>query len=189
MDLRRLIAVARAWLPLMVAATLLAGATAFVVSSLQQKVYEGKATLIVGQSLSAANPDYTKLLVAQGLSKTYASIAKTRPILEGVIQKLGLAVSADALSDRIEVDTRQDTSFLVISAKDTDPARAAAIANELGDQLIAASPAIHPIMQNTTARIGARSAAVINEKSERSDDIEGIGWAMPKSSPHSVYHK
>ena len=70
------------------------GAAAFGVSSLQQKVYEAKATLIVGQALSAANPDYTQLLVAQNLSATYAHVAKTRPILESVIKELGLEMHA-----------------------------------------------------------------------------------------------
>lgn len=150
MDLRRLIAVFRAWLPLMVAATALAGASAFAVSSLQHKIYEGKTTLIVGQSLSAANPDYTQLLVAQGLSGTYAAIAKTRPILDGAIKKLGLQVAPDDLSGRVQVEAPRDTSFLIISARDTDPALAAAIANEVGAQLIAASPAIQGVDQSDT---------------------------------------
>jgi non-specific protein-tyrosine kinase len=144
-DLRRLITIVRAWLPLMVVATVLAGAAAFVVSSLQPKVYEGRAQLIVGQSLSAANPDYTQLLVAEGLSETYAAVAKTRPILEGVIEELGLRDTPEALATRVSVNAVQNTSFLVISARDTDPVRAAAIANEIGDRLIAASPAIQGV--------------------------------------------
>lgn len=142
MDLRRLITVIRAWLPLIVVTTVLAGGTAFVVSSLQPKVYEAKATLIVGQSLSASNPDFSQLQVARGLTETYAAIAKTRPILERLIEELGLADSPGQLSERVRVEAPRDTSFLIINAQDTDPARAAAIANGLGDQLIAASPAI-----------------------------------------------
>lgn len=142
MDLRRLIVVVRAWLPLIVVTTVLAGGAAFVVSSLQQKVYEAKATMIVGQSLSSSNPDFTQLLVAQGLSETYAAIAKTSPILERVIEELGLEDSPGELSERVRVEAPRNTSFLIISARDTDPDRAAAIANGLGDQLIAASPAI-----------------------------------------------
>ena len=138
----------RAWLPLMILAPVLAGATAFLVSSIQPKVYEGQTTLIVGQSLSAANPDYTQLLVAQGLSETYASIAETRPILEGVIEELGLEETPGTLAGRIDVTTRPDTSFLVIKARDTDPALAAAIANQVGAQLIAASPAIQGLEQS-----------------------------------------
>ena len=98
MDLRRLITIVRAWLPLIVVTTVLAGGAAFVVSSLQEKVYEAKATLIVGQSLSSSNPDFSQLLVSQGLSETYAAVAKTRPILERVIEDLGLAFEHDVVS-------------------------------------------------------------------------------------------
>lgn len=148
MDLRRLLSVFRAWLPLIAAATLLAGATAFVVSSLQQKVYEAKATLIVGQSLSAANPDFNQLLVAEGLSSTYASIAETRPILEKVIEKLGLEDAPSELAARVRVDVPGGSTLLTMSAQDVDPAMAAAIANELADQLIAASPAIQGVAES-----------------------------------------
>ena len=65
MDLRRLIPLLRRWLPLMLVAAALTGGAGYVVSNLQAKTYESKATLIVGQSLSAVNPDYTDLLVSR----------------------------------------------------------------------------------------------------------------------------
>ncbi len=142
MNLRRQIAIARAWFPLFVASILLAAGAAFAFSSLQQKVYEARATLIVGQSLSAVNPDYSQLLVSQRLSTTYAAVATKRPILEAVIQQLGLGVTSDDLWKRVRADAPVDSTLLTISAQDADPARAATIANALADQLIAASPAI-----------------------------------------------
>ena len=142
MDLRRLMVMARTWLPLMVVAAVMAGAAAFVVSNLQQKVYEAKATLIVGQALSAANPDYTQLLVAQNLSATYATIAKTRPVLESVIKALDLDETPSELATRLEVNAPRDSALLTIAVQDTVPARAAAIANALAEQLVAVSPTI-----------------------------------------------
>ncbi len=142
MDLHRLIAMARSWLPLMLVAAVMAGAAAFVVSNLQQKVYEAKATLIVGQALSAANPDYTQLLVAQNLASTYATIAKTRPVLETVIKDLGLETTPGELVTRVQVESPRDTALLTIAVQDTVPADAAAIANALAEQLIAVSPTI-----------------------------------------------
>jgi polysaccharide biosynthesis transport protein len=141
-ELRRQLAIIRAWLPLVVAGALLAAGAAFVVSSMQTKVYEAKATLIVGQSLSAVNPDYNQLLASQRLSTTYAIVATTRPILDSVIKELGLTTSAQDLRSRIVADTPQSNSLLTITARDADPDQAAAIANALADQLIAASPAI-----------------------------------------------
>ena len=142
MELRRQIAIIRAWFPLLVVSILLAAGAAFVVSSLLPKVYEAKATLIVGQSLSTVSPDYNQLLVSQRLSTTYASVATKRPNLEAVITKLGLDETADQVARSVRADASLESSLLTITAQDPDPNRAAAIANALADQLIAASPAI-----------------------------------------------
>jgi polysaccharide biosynthesis transport protein len=141
-DLRRQLAIVRAWLPLLVACVLLAAGATFLVSSQLPKSYESTATLIVGQSLSAASPDYNQLLVSQRLSTTYASIATKRPILDSVIKQLGLELSSDELSTRVSANAPLDSTLLTITAQDADPSRAAAIANALAEQLIAASPAI-----------------------------------------------
>ena len=141
-DLRRLIGLARTWFPLAIVAAVLAGAAGFVASSFQEKVYEAKATLIVGQALSAANPDYSQLLVAQNLAATYATMAGTGPVLESVIKDLALDVSPGDLASRLHVDAPRDTTLLYVTARDSDPARAAAIANAMAEQLIAVSPTI-----------------------------------------------
>jgi capsular polysaccharide biosynthesis protein len=94
-DLRRQIAIVRAWLPLLVASVVLSATAAFAVSSVLPKAYEAKSTLIVGQLLSAVNPDYSQVLVSQRLSTTYAAVATKGPTLDSVIQRLGLSVSSD----------------------------------------------------------------------------------------------
>jgi len=142
MDLRRQIATLRRWLPLLVVSVVLAGGAAFIVSGQLAKTYEARATLIVGQALSAANPDYTQLLVSQRLSTTYATVATKRPILENVVKELGLDATADDLASRVRADAPPDSTLLTITAQDQDPDRAAAIANALAAQLVAASPAI-----------------------------------------------
>ena len=142
MDLRRQIAIVRVWFPVLAASVLVAAAAAYFVSIQLPKAYEAKATLVVGQSLSAVNPDYNQLLVSQQLSTTYARVATTRPILENVIKQLGLADTSDDLAQRVRADAPLDSALLTITVQDADPSRAAAIANALVDQLIAASPAI-----------------------------------------------
>ncbi len=174
MDLRRLIAVFRSWLPLIAAATVLAAATAFIVSSLQPKTFESRATLLVGQSLSATNPDVNQLQVASSLSGTYAAIAETRPILENVIEALGLEDAPKDLSDRIKIDVPRDSSLLIISAQDRDPDIAAAIANELGDQLIAASPAIRGREAELQASIDRQLAATQDLIESTQDGIQAL---------------
>ena len=50
MELRHQIGILRAWSWLLIASLLLAAGAAYLVSSSLPKVYEGKVTLIVGQS-------------------------------------------------------------------------------------------------------------------------------------------
>ena len=155
MDLRRLLAIARTWYPLLVASVVLAAGAAFVVSSLLPKTYEAKATLIVGQSLTAVNPDYNQLLVSQQLTATYAAVATMRPNLEAVIEQLGLDMTADELLRRVQVQGASGSTLVTISAQDTEPARAASIANALAHQLIAASPAIQGRQPDVESAIDA----------------------------------
>jgi len=176
-DLRRQIAIVRARFPLLVACVLLAAGAAFVFSSFQQKLYEAKATLIVGQSLSSVNPSTDQLLASQRLSTTYASVVTTRPILDNVITKLGLDVTADQLRGRVVADTPQSNTLLTITVRDTDPTRAAAIANALADQLIAASPAIQGRQAEFKASIDADLKATqdqINSTQAQVETLNGL---------------
>jgi capsular polysaccharide biosynthesis protein len=141
-DLRRLFAIARRSFPFVAACVLIAGGAAFLFSNTLPKVYEANTTLIVGQSLSTVSPDYNQLLVSQRLSTTYASLAKTRPNLQAVITKLGLGETTDELGGSVHADTSLDSTLLTISAQDPDPARAAAIANAIAEQLVTASPTV-----------------------------------------------
>ena len=123
-------------------AVVLAAASAFIFSSAQQRVYESKATLIVGQALQALNPDINQVIVSQQLSATYATVATKRPALEAVIGELDLTSTPEELARHVGAEAPTDSTLVVITADDTDPVRAAAIANALAEQLIESSPGI-----------------------------------------------
>lgn len=151
LDLRRQIGVVRSWFWLFVAGVLLAGGTAFLVSVNLPRVYEAKATLIVGQSLSAVNPDYNQLLASQRLSQTYADVATTRPILERVDATLNLGLTTDDLLAKVRADAPRDSTLLVITASDSNPETAAKIANAIAAELLSASPALQGQQTNAQA--------------------------------------
>ncbi len=150
MDLRRQLAVIRHWAWLIVACMLLAGGTAFLVSSSLPKTYEAKAVLVVGQSASDAqiSSDYNQLLASQKLSQTYATMATTRPILQTVIKSLGLETTKgipttpDELRNRITTQAPQNNNFVYITVVDGNPDTASAIANTIADQLVRTAPAM-----------------------------------------------
>ena len=104
MELRHQISVLRAWSWLLIASLLLASGAAYLVSINLPKVYEGKVTLIVGQSTQSANPDLNQLLASQRLSQTYTLIATSGPLLEQVIAKNGLGISPGEFKSWIVAD-------------------------------------------------------------------------------------
>jgi polysaccharide biosynthesis transport protein len=180
-DLRRQIVIARKWIPLLAVSVLLAASAAFIFSSVQQKVYEARATLIVGQSLQALNPDFNQLMVSQRLSTTYATVATKRPALERVIEVLGLDETPDQLSKRVWAEAPTDSTLLNLNAQDTDPARAAAIANALADQLIAASPAIQGRQTDLQKSIDADLKATQDQIRTTQAEVERLATlASPK---------
>ena len=174
MDLRRQISIIRPWLPLLVMSVLLAGGAAFVISGLLPKTYEAKATLIVGQSLSTANPDINQLLVSQRLSATYAEIATKGPILDAVIAQLALDGTSSDLARHVRADAPLDSTLLTVSAQDADPTRAAAIANAVATQLVATSPTIQGSQGGTQAFVDASLKSVQAEIDATQTEIEAL---------------
>jgi len=174
-DLRHQLAVLRARFPFLVVGCLLAAASAFVITSLQPKLYEGQTTLIVGQSLSVPNPDVNQILASQRLAGTYAVVATTRPILQKVIDRLHLPTSADELATQVTADAASNSTLLSITARARDPAEAAAIANAVGDELIAASPAIQGQAGEIQSFIDKDLKAIQQDILNAEAQIEGLG--------------
>jgi polysaccharide biosynthesis transport protein len=142
MDLRQQLRVVRHWLWLIVLSVVLAASASYLISSALPKVYEGQVTLIVGQSLSAADPDYQGLLASQRLSQTYAQVATTRPILATVNEQLGLGLPPEELRQNLSAQAARDSTLLTVTASHGDPDTAAAIANAVASELLRTSPAI-----------------------------------------------
>ena len=160
MELRRQIGIVRSWFWLLLASVLLAGGAAYIVSANLPRVYEATNTLIVGQGLSATNPVLSQLQASQNLSQTYADVATTRPILDKVSARLNLGLSADAMRAKVRASAPQSSTLITITASDGDPATAAAIANAVADELIAASPAIQGQANDTQAFVARDLQAV-----------------------------
>jgi tyrosine-protein kinase len=142
MELRRQLTIVRHWLWLIVACVLLAGGTAYIVSSSLPKTYTGQTTLIVGQSLTALNPDPNALLASQRLSLTYATVATSTSVLQRVIIDTRLPITTDDLKSHISANAPANNTLIYISADWGDPQTAADIANAVAAELIAVSPTI-----------------------------------------------
>lgn len=140
MEIRRYWRILRRWWWLLLAATSIAAGSTFLATRSIPKTYGSKARVMVGESIQSRNPDWMDISTAQQLALTYAELATTRPVLQGVINALGLQASPDVLRGLISVKPVQGTQILDINVVDTDPVRAAAIANAVAEQLIQQGP-------------------------------------------------
>ena len=135
MEIRRYLRIVQRWWWLLAAATLIAAAGSYLATRSQPRVYSSRARVLVGESIQVRSPDYMSINIAQQLALTYAELATTRSVLQNVVTTLGLQASPDVLRGMVAVKLVQGTQILDITVVDTDPVRAAAIANAVGDEL------------------------------------------------------
>jgi capsular exopolysaccharide synthesis family protein len=69
--------------------------------------------------------------------KTYSSLVKTPIVLLPVIGSLELTITSDQLASRVTASAPVDTSIIDIGVTDTDPVRAADVANAISQSLTA----------------------------------------------------
>jgi capsular exopolysaccharide synthesis family protein len=84
-------------------------------------------------------PDTSDIREGQSLSQTYGELIRTEPFLQQVVDNLGLDMDPDQLAGKIQFSTREGTNVVELSVTDSDPQRAADIANELVQVFISAN--------------------------------------------------
>ena len=142
MEIKQYIALIWHWAWLIILGALLAGATAFFVNRQTTPVYSASSRLLIDEAPGTnSGNEYSQVLMEQRLALTYVELMTTRPILEKTVEVLDLPFNSNVLSGMIAVSAPHDTQILNVSVQDTDPERAAAIANTLGDVFIAENQA------------------------------------------------
>lgn len=115
------------WLWLLVLSACLAGGVAFYISRQQTPIYQSSTLVMIDTAPLYLSDLYSSIISSQQLLKTYAKIMTTQPVLDGVKQQLGF----EELTASIQIQPIQDTQLLTVIVQDTDPDRAATIANTL----------------------------------------------------------
>ena len=119
------------WAWLIVLAGLLAGMAALIVSLRTTPIYESTTRLLVSDPPAMRSIDYSGIVSAQSMTSTYASMLLERPVLQGVIEQLGLSTTPEDLKKTVSVQVVRDTQLLVISVEHPSPTLAADIANTI----------------------------------------------------------
>ena len=113
-------------------AALVTGLAAFLVGFNSTPIYAASARLLLDEPPGSSASEYNQLLLEQRLALTYAEIIEMRTVLEGTIASLDLPFTPGQLKEMIAVSALRDTKIIDIRVEDTDPRRAAAIANSIG---------------------------------------------------------
>jgi len=171
-----------------VGAALIFGFVAIVITQLLPVSYESRATLLIGRSAAGSDPDYQDLLASQILAQTYAEVASTRPILSAVVSVLGLEDTPEQVAASMTAEASGLNSIVRITIRNADPAKAAAIANEVTQQLIAWRPVASspdaeglPQLRATLSTIDDQIARAQAE----ADDLQALGDDAPAGALQS----
>ena len=137
LDLKEIMHIIRKRLWFIVLVTILAvGAGGVISLFVLEPVYRASATIIVGKPSSYLDGNRLQiedLNLNQRLAKTYGEIIKSRGVLENVIFQLKLNLTTQQLKEKTLVKLVEGTEFITISVTDTNPGRAAGIANKMAE--------------------------------------------------------
>jgi len=120
-----------AWAWLIILAGVIAGATAYFVSIRTTPIYETSTRLLVSDPPAMRSIEYTGMVSAQTMARTYTAMLLDRPVLQGVIDQLELHTTPDKLKESVSVELVRDTQLVVVTVQDPNPTRAAEIANSI----------------------------------------------------------
>ena len=131
MDIKQLFSTFKRWLWLVVLGTIVGGSLGYYLSNRQTPIYQAQAKFVILPSAQTTY-DYYSYLNSINIISTYTQLLTSEDLLYEASNKLGFPV----MKGQATASQVGDTKFVVLTVKDTDPFKAAMIANGLVDILI-----------------------------------------------------
>jgi capsular exopolysaccharide synthesis family protein len=134
MTLHEYMAIAKRWWWLVLIGCLLAGGSAYVLTSRMTPIYSARAVLLVNQIQDPRAITYQDILGNQSLTKTYARLATSNINLQRALDQLrDPSLDLAALGRKVSAADITDTQLIQVTAEDANPQRAAIIANAVAE--------------------------------------------------------
>ncbi|QNK48164.1 capsular biosynthesis protein [Brevibacterium sp. PAMC23299] len=92
-------------------------------------VYQSSTQILVNQKQSENQLDSTQIQSNIDMINTYSVIIKSPAILQKVIDELALGQSVDQLSQKITINSQENSQVFSLTVQDSNPAKAVEIAN------------------------------------------------------------
>lgn len=115
------------------------------------KTYTSATRVYVVNSSNNNSINYQDIQVGTDLVNDYKEIIKSQDVLEDVVSKEKLDISAGKLSQKISIDVPTDTRLITISVKDKSPQEASRLANAVREIAIQKIKDVTKVEDVTTA--------------------------------------
>ena len=110
---------------------------AYLYSSLtKETVYSARATILIQDSGSGVGPGLGNIRASSDLARTYLQLLTTRPLLEKVIEEMGIPYDVDSLRRQVRISVRGGTALMDVRVQTSDPDSPVRIANTLAQVFI-----------------------------------------------------
>lgn len=147
MDIKQVFEIIKRWLWLMALGAFLGAGLGYYFSNRQTPIYQATTRFVVLRAVQTTY-DYYAYLDSTQLVSTYAQLLSTESLLYEASNQLGFpVVKGQATAKQIA-----DTQFVELTVKDTDPYKAAAIANGLVSVLIDQNEILQSVRYDTSEK-------------------------------------
>jgi succinoglycan biosynthesis transport protein ExoP len=186
MELSKIARLFKRWWWLIVLGGALGAAISLITSLNVQPTYLAETKVLIGGFLANPNPSSGDIDTGAGLAETYVQLATTTPIIQGVIDQLGLPVEAADLKKSVLAGKPNDPPVITIQVYYSDPDLAVQIANTLAQQLIEKSPSnLTPAQESQIALANSQIEILNQQVQSRLEEISAIDERLANTSSQS----
>lgn len=133
-DLREMISLLASKIWMIILCGFILGAIVFLVSKFWMiPMYESSTQIYVMDKEEDSSITYSDLQLGSQLTNDFMTLIKSRPVTQSVIDNLNLTMTPSALAERISVENPNNTRILTITVRNSNPATAKLIADEVRD--------------------------------------------------------
>lgn len=178
-DLQALIAAFLSkWYLILLVAVLFGGAAFGFFNYLVEPTYESKTQIYVVSETNSGTLTYSDLQLGTQLGKDYVVLAKSRSVVERVIDEMNLDISYDSFLDRLSVSTTSDTRIMSITYTDTNPYMAKDVADKVRDVIVERIKEVMQVPNVQVVDMANLSTVPVGPKTIRNTAVAGILGAV-----------
>ncbi|WP_336866191.1 YveK family protein [Peribacillus frigoritolerans] len=138
-------------------------------------VYQSSTQILVNQKKSENQLDYNQIQSNIDMINTYSVIIKSPAILEKVIDELELDQSVDQLSQKITINSQQNSQVFSVTVQDSNPSKVVEIANTVSETF---QKEIKDIMNVDNVSVLAKAEIKDNPTPVKPDPLMNIAIAV-----------